>query len=213
MDGIQVFEKWAQEYDDWFDINRFAYESEVLALRKFVPQNCKGLEVGVGTGRFSVPYGIKAGVEPARAMADVAQNRGIQVYEAKAEELPFESESFDFVLMVTTICFLQDPMQALKEAKRVLKPEGYIIIGMIDRDSPLGKVYESKKEYSKFYKYAKFYSVSQVLEWLMKLEYSHIEACQTIFKNPEEMTAIDAVRNGYGEGAFVVISAQKETKT
>ena len=213
MDSIQVFEKWAQEYDEWFDINRFAYESEVLALRKFIPKNGKGLEVGVGTGRFSVPLGIKAGVEPARAMASIAQKRGIEVYEAKAEELPFESESFDFVLMVTTICFLQDPMQSLKEAKRVLKPEGHIIIGMIDKDSPLGMVYESKKEHSRFYKYAKFYSVRQVLGWLSESEHSHIEICQTIFENPERMTAIDAVRDGYGEGAFVVISAQKETKT
>jgi len=159
MDGIQVFEKWAREYDEWFDINRFAYNSEILALRKFIPQKGEGLEVGVGTGRFSVPLGIKIGVEPARAMADLARKRGIEVYEAKAEELPFESVSFDFVLMVTTICFLQDPMQALKEAKRVLKPEGHIIIGMIDKDSSLGNAYESKKERSKFYKYAQFYSV------------------------------------------------------
>jgi len=213
MDGIQVFEKCVQEYDEWFDINRFAYDSEILALRKLIPQKGEGLEVGVGTGRFSVPLGIKIGVEPAIAMADLARKRGIQVYEAKAEELPFESESFDFVLMVTTICFLQDPMQAFKEANRILNPEGYIIIGMIDRDSPLGMVYESKKEHSRFYKYARFYSVSQVLEWLSGLEYGHIEVCQTIFKNPEDMTAIDVVKDGYGEGAFVVISSQKEAKT
>jgi ubiquinone/menaquinone biosynthesis C-methylase UbiE len=199
----------AQDYERWFDRNRFAYESELLAVRKLVPKNSKGLEVGVGTGRFAAPLGVKIGVEPAKAMADIARKRGIKVYEARAEKLPFDSESFDFVLMVTTICFLQNPIQALREAARVLRPSGYVIIGMIDRDSPLGQTYESKKNGSKFYRYAHFYSVKQVLGWLRKLKYYNIKICQTIFKNPEEITAIEPVKEGYGEGGFVVISAQK----
>jgi len=36
----------------------------------------------------------------------MARERGIKVYEAYAEELPFEDESFDFVLLVTVLCFL-----------------------------------------------------------------------------------------------------------
>jgi ubiquinone/menaquinone biosynthesis C-methylase UbiE len=124
------------------------------------------LEVGVGTGRFAEPLGIRTGVEPARAMAEIARKRGIDVHEARAEALPFQDESFDFLLMVTTICFLEEPLQALAEAKRVLKPGGAIIIGMIDRNSPLGKDYERRKATSKFYKYARFLSADQVMGWL-----------------------------------------------
>ncbi len=80
MNSIEIFEKYAQEYDEWFDVNRFAYQSEVLALKKFIPENSKSLEVGVGTGRFAVPLGIKVGIEPAKAMADIARKRGIEVY-------------------------------------------------------------------------------------------------------------------------------------
>lgn len=164
----------------------------------------------MGTGRFAVPLGIRIGVEPAKAMADIAQKRGIEVYEAKAEKLPFDDSSFDFVLIVVTICFVQDPIQALREAKRVLKPGGYIIIGMIDKESFLGKLYESKKKESKFYRHANFYSTRQVLDWLKKLKYEHIKTCQTIFKNPKEITAIEPVKEGHGEGGFVVITAQKK---
>lgn len=39
--NIQNFDELAQEYDKWFDENRFAYESEVLALRKFIPKTVK----------------------------------------------------------------------------------------------------------------------------------------------------------------------------
>lgn len=206
----QIFEDGAEEYDKWFDENPFAYKSEVLALGKFIPKSSKGLEVGVGTGRFAAPMGIQMGVEPARAMADIARKRGIEVYEAKAEELPFDNESFDFILMTTTICFLQNPMLALQESTRVIKSGGYIIIGLIDSDSFLGKAYESKKKDSKYYKYAHFYSVNQVLKWVRKLGYSHIKICQTIFKNPGKITATEPVKDGSGRGGFVVISAQKD---
>jgi ubiquinone/menaquinone biosynthesis C-methylase UbiE len=209
MENIRVFEEAAEKYDQWFDKNRHAYESELLALRRFIPETGEGLEVGVGTGRFASPLGIRIGVEPAKAMAELAQRRGIKVYRAKAENLPFNNESFDFILMVTTICFLENPKQALKEAIRVLIPGGHIIIGMIDRDSFLGRLYESRKKESLFYRNAIFYSVKEVLDWLKEIKYAHIQICQTLFKNPEEITAIEPVKEGHGEGGSVVISARR----
>ncbi len=210
--NIQILDELAQEYDSWFDVNPFVYESEVLALKKFIPENGRGLEVGVGSGRFALPLSVQIGVEPAKAMADIAQRRRIKVIRAKAECLPFHDASFDFVLMVTTLCFLQDSLQGLQEAKRVIKPGGYMIIGMIDKESPLGRTYELKKYKSKFYRYAHFHSVDEVVEWLRKLGPQGIKICQTIFKNLEEINAIEPIKEGYGEGGFVVISAQKEVR-
>jgi len=213
MDSVKIFEKYAKEYDDWYDKNKFVYQSEVLALKKFIPKNRNGTEVGVGTGRFAVPLRIKIGIEPAKAMADIARKRGIEVYAAKAEELPFDDSSFDFVLMVVTLCFVQNPIQALSEAKRIIKPNGHIIISIVDKESFLGKFYESKKEENKFYRHAKFYSVEQVFNWLKELEFSHFKVCQTIFKTLDKISAVEPIKDGYGEGGFVVISAQKQVKT
>jgi len=204
-----IFEESAQEYDDWFVRHELAYRSELAAIKTLMPQEGRGLEIGVGTGRFAAALGIKVGVEPAKAMADRARNRGIQVYEAYAEKLPFEDESFDFVLMVTLLCFLSDPFQALCEASRVLKPQGNLIIGIIDRGSPLGKVYDAKKHENKFYRNARFYPVSQVIDWLRSLGYENLSTCQTIFKPLPEITDLEPVKPGHGEGGFVVISARK----
>jgi ubiquinone/menaquinone biosynthesis C-methylase UbiE len=209
MTNRDTFEKYAKEYDKWFDENKGVYESEITALRALIPREGIGLEVGVGTGRFAAPLGIRMGVEPAKAMADMARKRGIEVHEGRAEALPFDDESFDFVLMMTTICFLEDPLQALEEARRVLKPEGRIIIGMIDRNSPLGRSYEGKKITSKFYKYANFRSADEVLNWLRSLNFGHIVTLQTIFKSPDEIDALEPFEEGHGKGAFVAISAQK----
>ena len=90
---------------------------------------------------------------PSKSMARIARKRGIKTYEALAEKFPFIDESFDFVLMVTTICFLKNPFQAFQEVRRVLKPEDLMIIGTLDRDSCCDKEYESQVDQSHFYHY------------------------------------------------------------
>jgi ubiquinone/menaquinone biosynthesis C-methylase UbiE len=206
---VHIFEASAQEYDAWFDRHRLVYESEIQALKRFISSGGTGLEIGVGTGRFAVPLGIAVGVEPAEAMAVMAQKRGLKVYRAMAEALPFRRGSFDLVVMVTVICFLRNPFLSLTEATRVLKPGGRILIGLIDRDSPLGRSYEAHKQESPFYRQAKFYSISQVLEWLDRLKYRKIEICQTLFGDLSDITHLEPVREGHGDGGFVVIAAQK----
>jgi ubiquinone/menaquinone biosynthesis C-methylase UbiE len=160
----------------------------------------------VGSGRFAVPCGVKIGVEPAPAMAKLAWERGITVYEAKAEDLPFEDRTFDFYMLITVICFLTDPMAALREAHRVLKPGGRIILGMLDRESPLGQMYDAEKSNDEFFREAKFYSAGEVKQWLADLNFINIEACQTIFAAPDSSGQI---REGHGEGLFVVLAALK----
>ena len=118
---MNIFEEAAVEYDEWFETHTWVYRSEVEAARKLIPKTGEGIEIGVGTGRFSIPFGIKVAVEPARAMAEIARKRGISVYESKAENLPFQDNSFDFALMVTTLCFLENSLQALQEFSDVLE--------------------------------------------------------------------------------------------
>ena len=67
-----------------------------------------GLEVGVGSGRFAVPLGIHWGIDPSQRLAVMAKNRGIEVIRGEAEHLPYRAGSFDLVLMMTVICFLDD---------------------------------------------------------------------------------------------------------
>jgi SAM-dependent methyltransferase len=207
--NIRIFAEWAEAYDAWFDLHPLAYESELQALKRLVPPQGRGLEIGVGSGRFALPLGIEVGVEPAGSMARMARNRGLKVIRGYAEALPFKDQAYDFVLLVTVLCFLADPLAALREATRVLKPAGRIIIGMIDGNSPLGQVCEASKRESRFYRQARFYPVTQVLEWLQSLGYQNLITCQTIFKSLPEITHREPVKAGHGEGGFVAIQAQK----
>ncbi len=207
--GIAVFETSAREYDAWFEDHPYCYESEVRASKTLAGPSGRGLEVGVGTGRFAVPLGIAVGLEPAGAMAAIAQARGIQVIQGVAEALPLARASFDLVAIITALCFFRDPFLALTEASRVLTSPGQILIGMIDRDSPLGRSYEAKRLQSKFYRDARFYGVREVLAWLRDLGFRNERVCQTIFRGLAEITSLEPVQEGFGAGGFVVISAQK----
>jgi SAM-dependent methyltransferase len=150
-EAIEPFEQNADEYDAWFERNPAAYRTELRAIKTALPASCIGLEIGVGTGRFAAPLGIRRGLDPSPAMAAIARTRGFEVTIGKAELLPFAAEEFDFALMVTTICFVDDLGAALQDAARVLNPGGSLIVGFIDRDSPLGRLCAERKDRDQFW--------------------------------------------------------------
>ena len=207
MARTRPFEEHPNQYEDWFERNELVYASELQAVRSQLPEKGKGVEIGVGSGRFAAPLGIGIGVEPARKMMEIARDRGIEVIGGVAEALPFSDALFDFGLMVTSICFLDDVEVGLKEVSRVIRPNGSLVIGFIDRDSPLGKVYVNHRNESVFYKIATFYSVDEVVYYLKKAGFGDFRFSQTVFHDLKEIKDIEPAREGYGDGSFVVIRA------
>ena len=210
MPKIFPFEKYAEQYEKWFTTNRWVYEAELRAVKAMIPTGGHGMEIGVGTGRFAKPLGIKIGVEPSKRMREIAQKRGIQVLDGVAEEVPFDDSQFDFVLMVTTVCFVDDINRALLEAHRILSHGGFLIIGFVDRNSMVGQAYLNRKEENVFYKDATFFSVDELIEIMDQAGFTEFAFKQTIFKPLREITRDEPVISGYGEGSFVVIRGRKE---
>ncbi|MBN2145428.1 MAG: class I SAM-dependent methyltransferase [Candidatus Aureabacteria bacterium] len=208
MKKNHAFQKYTEKYDQWFDENRPAYEAELRAVGSLLPDKRNGIEIGAGTGRFAVPLGVKLGVEPSLNMGGIAKNRGIHLINAYAENLPLKNAAFDFVLMVTAICFLDDVHKAFLEANRILKRTGYFIVGMIDRQSYLGRLYSEKQNKSVFYKNAHFYSVNEIIQLMRQSGFNEFLFRQALFKN-HEAENVKKVVSGYGEGAFVVIRGRK----
>jgi len=209
MAKTKPFDLHTARYEQWFGLNKYAYESEISAIQSLLPASGEGLEIGVGSGLFADPLGIRHGVDPSGKMRELARKRGIEAVNGVAESLPYEDARFDFALMVTTICFLDDTQAALREAYRVLKSGGYLIIGFVDRESDLGKQYLAHREESLFYKIATFYSTDEVVALLERAGFKDFMFKQTVFHSLGEIHSVEPVKEGYGEGSFVVVRARK----
>jgi SAM-dependent methyltransferase len=71
----------------------------------------------------------------------IARRSGVKVVMGVTEGLPLRDRTFDIVTFVKTLCFVDDPLMALVEARMALREHGRVIIGFIDRGSRIGHGY------------------------------------------------------------------------
>ena len=212
MPHTKIFDQNVEAYEQWYEDYPQVFESELLAIKEQfqkLPENLHGIEVGLGTGKFSVPLGIKEGVEPAKEMAALAVKRGISVVDGYAEHLPFGDLKFNFVLFVT-VCHLDNVKYAFAEAYRVLKPKGAILIGFLDKDRSVAKQYIENRHRSTFFTNANFFTVSRTQTLLKDVGFKNLEYNQTLFGDLDEIKEVQMPKEGFGEGSFVVVKATKK---
>ncbi|MEJ2166904.1 MAG: class I SAM-dependent methyltransferase [Desulfobacterales bacterium] len=195
-------------YEAWFMSHKAAYHSELLAIRALMPWRGLGLEIGVGSGRFAAPLGIEIGIDPSMAMLTYSIKRGVAGIQGVAEALPFKNAVFDYGLVVTTICFVEDPKAMLNEARRVLKPTAPLVIGFVNRASMFGQHYLKHQAENVFYREAKFYSTLEVERLLDETGFFDQTWGQTLSKPLWEIREIEPVREGCDDDGFVVVSAR-----
>ena len=130
-----IWEKSASKYDkqmNWWDKHLMPDGRQWLASQA----RGKTLEVAVRTGRnlpFYEPDVDIVGVDLSPATLAIASDRvkelgrEIELQEADVQNLPFEDETFDTVVAGLCMCSFPDPLRAVFEIKRVLKPGGSLV--------------------------------------------------------------------------------------
>lgn len=106
-------------------------------VRNILPSGENYLDIGCWTGDSTLSYEPSGkfknvyGVEISEEAAKNAQEKGIKVYvcDVNFENLPFEDSCMDCITFIDVIEHLIDPYHILAEIRRVLKPEGILIIG------------------------------------------------------------------------------------
>ena len=207
------FDSLASAYDAWFEEEgKLIFDIEVSAFKEVLPLLAKPwLEVGVGSGRFAQALGIKVGIDPSVKLLDMAKRRGIMVFLARGEEQVFSKETFGTVFLIVTLCFVDSPSDVLREAHRILKAGGKIVVGLVLRESPWGQFYQIKKqEGHHFYKYATFYSYHEVVKFLEDAGFTVDKALSTLFQKPGEVRDVEPPQDGFSADAgFTIIAAKK----
>lgn len=95
----------------------------------------------------------------------------------------------------------------LSEINRVLKPDGELVLGFIDRTSKLGQYYLTHQTENVYYRDATFYSGDEVELLLHDAGFTNLVWVQTLSKSLDETSEIESLRIGRGQGAFVVVKA------
>ena len=206
------FDILASEYDAWFEEEgKPIFDIEVKAFQEVLALLPKPwLEVGVGSGRFAQVLGIETGIDPSAKLLEMAKKRGIKVFLARGEEQFFNKETFGTVFLIVTLCFVDSPV-VLREAHRVLKREGKIMLGLVLRESPWGKFYQVKKqEGHRFYKHATLYSYQEVERLLTDSGFIIEKVVSTLFQKPGEVKEMENPREGFSvDAGFTVVMAGK----
>jgi ubiquinone/menaquinone biosynthesis C-methylase UbiE len=113
---------------------------DITAEREQIIPLARGivLEIGMGPGLnlpFYDPLQVTKviGVDPNDAFLDLgeARHRGskvpLEIVRAPAEALPLKDDTIDTAVITYTLCSVDNPEQALREVRRVLKPEGRVL--------------------------------------------------------------------------------------
>ncbi|MEZ0319696.1 MAG: methyltransferase domain-containing protein [Pyrobaculum sp.] len=198
---MSLFDLYAGRYDRWYVQHVALYASELEAAKS---AGCEGgVEVGVGTGRFASPLGLRAGLDPSVGMLRLAP-RDLDLIAGVGERLPFRDEAFPCALLVVTLCFVEDPAAVLQEAARAAKRVAACIV---PRDSPWGRRYvEEGARGHVFYSKARFYTVAEVVAFAEMAGLRPSKAVATLsyppeagerYEKPREVSLQEAERFGF----------------
>ena len=211
-----VFDTFAERYDKWYDkpFGKTAFKLENKCI-EFLCKNLERpfLEIGVGTGRFAVALKMEYGSDKSIGVLKFAKERGIEVIRGEGENLPFVDSSFGAVFIVVTLCFVDDPLKVLKETSRILKDDGFLILGLIFKESPWASFYAKKgEEGNVFYKIARFYTLNELKFMLKNVGLQILEVRSTILPPPtEEPLHFEPSKKGYYKDAgFIAVKLGKD---
>lgn len=210
---ISTFDPVASEYDSWFERKgKLIFAIETRALQQAMSASpTPWLEIGVGSGRFAQSLGIENGLDPSSEFLNMARNRGVNAFLGRGEAIPFKNNAFGAVFLIVTLCFVALPLKVLLEAHRILNKQGEMVLGLVLRESPWGKLYELKKERGHYlYEHAAFYNYSDVEILLKQAGFSIDRVISTLFQEPDKVKHMEFPQEGFSPDAgFTVIRAKK----
>lgn len=214
-----MFDVEADRYDAWFDRpdGKILFANELAALRLLWRETFHpALEIGVGTGRFAQALGVEHGVDPAGRALALASARGVKTICGRGEALPFSDASFSGVLLVTALGFTACPVAVLREAARVLRPGGHVLVGEIPRDSIWGRsCLHAKHAGDPFFARMRMFTVDEFGALLIAAGFKPVAFASTLIQStpdspqPEkpQLSCVD------GAGFVSVLAARSDTVT
>ena len=157
---MALFDQEASTYDNWYNTPLGSFvdrlEKELIAKSAQPQAGEKALDLGCGTGIFTIwlakqgldVTGIDLSSEMLAKAREKAQRQDLAIHwiQADINRLPFDRETFDLVIGNIVLEFVENPEKVVVEALRVLKKDGRLVIGLINKESYWGRTQLSQTE-------------------------------------------------------------------
>ena len=122
-----------EEYSVLSSIKLATFRRRIAALRPFVGDGVRALDIGCATGEFTAAARVAGwrafGLDISSVVVAAAQQRhGPWFLRAQGPSLPFRSGTFDMVAMFDVIEHMPVPQYAVVEAARLLRPGGVLVV-------------------------------------------------------------------------------------
>ena len=142
-----AFDVAAERYDRFMGRYSSLLSSQMAGLAAVRPGE-RALDVGCGPGALTAELAARLGpeavsaVDPSEPFVAAARlrNPGVDVRRATAEDLPFESGSFDASLAQLVVHFMSDPVAGLSEMARVTRAGGRVVACVWDFEGGNGPI-------------------------------------------------------------------------
>jgi ubiquinone/menaquinone biosynthesis C-methylase UbiE len=221
----KLFDEWSAKYDRWFTtpIGRLVkkYEAELI-LDLLKPSHGDSiLDAGCGTGVFTadlISLGSRViGLDVSLPMLARARQKSrgypFQAVLGDILSLPFPDGSFDKVVTVTALEFIQDGMRAVEELFRVTRSGGCVVAATLNSLSPWAsrRKAEAKKDHTLFSR-AIFRSPDELLSLASAEGFMRTAIHFQDDDDPEKAVQIELEgrRRGLDTGAFVAARWMKD---
>ena len=144
----RLFDEWPEEYDRWFTtpIGSLVkkYEAELLLDLLRPGRGEIILDAGCGTGVFTLDFlslgsrviGLDISLPMLIKARDKVKGYPFQMVLGDILNLPFQERSFDRVISVTALEFIEDAKGAIRELFRVTQKGGCIVVATLNSLSP-----------------------------------------------------------------------------
>jgi ubiquinone/menaquinone biosynthesis C-methylase UbiE len=137
----RLFDRWARSYDRGRISGWFQYTQQLAIDNLVLEPDSRVLDVGCGTGHATLtlapllPDGLACGMDISSAMVAAARGKTpgdigdrVGFIQASSAALPYGDERFDHVMCTNSFHHYPDPLGALTEMRRVLRPGGQLVI-------------------------------------------------------------------------------------
>lgn len=232
---MKNFSSLAPTYDAWYSTPLGSLcdrleEDAVFSLAD-VKDGELVLDVSCGTGNYSLELkrrGVRViGLDISSEMLSIAkkkaENEGLKIdfIRADAAMPPFKDNSFDLITSILILEFADKPDKMIKEWKNLLKPDGRMVIGFLNRYS----LWALKRRLKAIFKdtiwrRARFYPADEMQRLLADAGLKSIESRESIYFPPVEnrfflktLILIEKFGKRFlsGLGAFIAIKGEKSS--